>query len=989
MMSSSADDTHSRNGKKKKKKGKVGKVYPMHPVVNGKGSDREILIDQRSGKDKDLLETTTKRNSAANVISNYQMVKKGVEKFKGLKCGRRSTAGISSTKKFTLVRGIDASISPDPLSANVANAELIGYFGHLATSSDANLMIDLEYLELILNRGADINCTDKYGQTALHEISRTWDPDIAVFMIEKGSNVNQADLYGRTPLHVAAAVDFPEMIKVLLDNGAYLESLTEKEQQTPLHYAARNDACESMRILLKKGADIHVRDYKGRTPLLLAAELDRSETSHLLLEMGARAYDVDRTGHTALQVMVTKMPAVAKEGLNQLYRCDRANRKQYYDLHLLEPLPLDSGIEVPARTVLQSIVLYNQLELIMHPVCRQLIEVKWQKFGRTGAFKQLAFNLLFILMWTVLACSLKNPFEYTFPQDIWRLILEICGGILTIYQIVLELNEYSDSKKKFIAWRNWRITEIEKDFKFCHPQWPQERQYLDQEVSDIKDQAPSYFSDKWNLFDWLIYISLLIVTLLHVVDIFVNASGLSTATQNIFAIVIIFVWLRLMKSVRAFVRFGPFIVMLGLIASDFGTFLYLYGNFYVPYACAFWMTYGGNNGTIPSMMTVDQLMYSLFRITLVDEYDYEGMRQENVWMTYILLVSFLMISAILCINVLIAMLSNTFQRVYDNATAIAIMQQTKIILSIEDGLAKKKKRKYFDYIRAFCSPQSLYYDDDMTSEGGDDLKKMTFQIKDSLQELDEYIREEQHHAHNGNISSLRSEIEEMKQSHEKELKKVNSDLKVVQELLKAVLEQRSDRGGGGEGGDGGIRTLPTLSTQEPPWNDPPGNQTNEPRPTMATGSPRFVGRRDTGTPKPPLLAEDLMDGGPVGAPPKTPDLSVDDIESIRAFKKESKKQRKLRQQREEYLQLQLNSFDQPGGARVPGQGSVKRKGKSGTLPAIRQDGDEGDEEAPPESLVDLVRMQPSVLVRMPSNDYSLTLRHKGIHPNADEVHLSL
>eukprot|EP00057_Strongylocentrotus_purpuratus_P012319 XP_011666793.1 PREDICTED: uncharacterized protein LOC105439467 [Strongylocentrotus purpuratus] len=85
-------------------------------------------------------------------------------------------------------------------------------------------------------------------------------------------------------------------------------------------------------------------------------------------------------------------------------------------------------------------------------------------------------------------------------------------------------------------------------------------------------------------------------------------------------------------------------------------------------ACAFWMTYGGNNGTIPSMQTVDQLMYSLFRITLVDEYDYDGMRQENVWMTYILLVTFLMISAILCINLLIAMLSNTFQKVYDNAT---------------------------------------------------------------------------------------------------------------------------------------------------------------------------------------------------------------------------------------------------------------------------------------------------------------------------------
>ena len=42
-------------------------------------------------------------------------------------------------------------------------------------------------------------------------------------------------------------------------------------------------------------------------------------------------------------------------------------------------------------------------------------------------------------------------------------------------------------------------------------------------------------------------------------------------------------------------------------------------------ACAFWMMYGNNNGTIPSMNTPDRLAYSLLRITLVDEYEYEVM----------------------------------------------------------------------------------------------------------------------------------------------------------------------------------------------------------------------------------------------------------------------------------------------------------------------------------------------------------------------------
>lgn len=95
-MSSSADNGQTRNGKKKKKKGKVGKVFPMHPVIIQTGSDQEELL-KRSGKGhKDLLETTHKRNSAANFITNYQLVKKGVDKFKDLKCGRRSRNGGST-----------------------------------------------------------------------------------------------------------------------------------------------------------------------------------------------------------------------------------------------------------------------------------------------------------------------------------------------------------------------------------------------------------------------------------------------------------------------------------------------------------------------------------------------------------------------------------------------------------------------------------------------------------------------------------------------------------------------------------------------------------------------------------------------------------------------------------------------------------------------------------------------------------------------------
>lgn len=62
------------------------------------------------------------------------------------------------------------------------------------------------------------------------------------------------------------------------------------------------------------------------------------------------------------------------------------------------------------------------------------------------------------------------------------------------------------------------------------------------------------------------------------------------------------------------------------------------------------------------MSTVDQMLFSLYRITLVDDYEYDQMHAFDVVMTYILVGTFLGISAILCINLFIALLSDTFQR---------------------------------------------------------------------------------------------------------------------------------------------------------------------------------------------------------------------------------------------------------------------------------------------------------------------------------------
>ena len=66
---------------------------------------------------------------------------------------------------------------------------------------------------------------------------------------------------------------------------------------------------------------------------------------------------------------------------------------------------------------------------------------------------------------------------------------------------------------------------------------------------------------------------------------------------------------------------------------------------------------------------------------------------------------------------------------YDNAQANAMMQKAQTILSFWESMSHNSRENFLQYIESECSPLKLYYDDDMTETGEEDLKKVTIQIK--------------------------------------------------------------------------------------------------------------------------------------------------------------------------------------------------------------------------------------------------------------------
>lgn len=160
---------------------------------------------------------------------------------------------------------------------------------------------DVRILELLIDRGADIEARDSLGRTALsHAAERSGHPEIAEYLIGQGADPASRDtLYGMTPLMYAAWRNpETEILSILADHGTAHRDLLGR---TPLMWSLSNPNPEVFRMLLDRGAGIHDRTLKGESLLMVASREDVSgEAVRELLNLGARTDLKDRRGLTAL-----------------------------------------------------------------------------------------------------------------------------------------------------------------------------------------------------------------------------------------------------------------------------------------------------------------------------------------------------------------------------------------------------------------------------------------------------------------------------------------------------------------------------------------------------------------------------------------------------------------------------------------------------------------------------------------------------------------
>ena len=106
-------------------------------------------------------------------------------------------------------------------------------------------------------------------------------------------DVNFPNKFHQYPLHFAAKDGDAKLVKILLQNGAKINCLSE-DKSTPLHYAALNDnpqvdKIEAIKTLLEHGCQVDPKDSYGYTPFNYAVMFHEIEVIEELLNHGANA----------------------------------------------------------------------------------------------------------------------------------------------------------------------------------------------------------------------------------------------------------------------------------------------------------------------------------------------------------------------------------------------------------------------------------------------------------------------------------------------------------------------------------------------------------------------------------------------------------------------------------------------------------------------------------------------------------------------------
>ncbi|CAF0874251.1 unnamed protein product [Rotaria sordida] len=507
-----------------------------------------------------------------------------------------------------------------------------------------------------------------YGELPLLFACCTNQWNIAEILLKHGASMDATDSNGNNVLHLLVIHNLPKMYTKVKQR--WIETEESKKKASSDEDEDEDD--EDLLLDEKAVVPLWKRLNKdGFTPLTLAADLGQAEMFSFLLE----ERKITQWSYGPVACVLYPLDQVDLEFQNEE----------------------GDGEEKPVGA-LEIIVKNAHVELIMHPRLIDLVNKKWERFARRIFFRRFLITLFYLSIFLITTIMDQSRIETSEGEGEEAVVVSI----------------------EPLGWIQQAICTFGRLFVLAGAIWKGKAEFNEMTSMGIKKYFQTTGSGLLeNCLACLFCLSIYIVNIFRAFDLH--------AQTAVLAIAAIIGWGYMLFFVMAFRLTGPFVVMIyEMLFNDVLRFFIIYMVFLVGFSQAFFVLFD-NNGFSGFLVSVKQSFLGMLGDFDLDAYTDTSYRYISVT----LLISYIIVVTILLLNLLIAMMGDTYGNVIEGATQIWHLERARIVFAIENEMSTEERNldsnKYWTNIDGERYLQVEEVDDksflhDANDDGGDDKK---------------------------------------------------------------------------------------------------------------------------------------------------------------------------------------------------------------------------------------------------------------------------
>ncbi|XP_033121320.1 serine/threonine-protein phosphatase 6 regulatory ankyrin repeat subunit C-like isoform X2 [Anneissia japonica] len=551
------------------------------------------------------------------------------------------------------------NVQPDAPTYNtgIIPLHLAAQSGHLAVAG------------LLLSKSTNqLHIKDKKGRTCLHIAAANGHYEMVALLLGQGSDINTCDKSGLTALHYASKVGFLKVVKLLVESGAS-PKFESKDGKVPICYAATAQHYDVLSYLMKKDLNSQnlMDDKKFIFDLMVCGRYTQNiSIQEFVLRSPSPIEIAVRLSQIFVQLS-TKEKERTKDILAAAAFCEEiAVDLLSVSTSLKGPSQLLRSTDNRGMPFLDVLIECEQKEVVSHPSVQRYLSVIWMGGLDWASWRIILLFFTFIFLppvWIVFSLPLKQRFN---RLPIIKYMSYLVSHIFLIVLLVLT-TVYTGYIEDFIAnpsfiprWHEWLLLAWFSGLLMSEITNPGDRQGL----------------------GWIRVIILIIAAIGCTVHLGIIAPDKKTKQEVFYARNQLYAWClllsfaQLLEFLSVHHLFGPWGIIIRDLMMDlvkfmvilciflFGFMLHLAAVYQPVYEEEPDSEYGAVTDARNVLDTLEILFFSVFGLVEPDSLPPVTRNPSfTLTLTKIVFGTYLIVTLIVLINLLIAMMSDTYQRI--------------------------------------------------------------------------------------------------------------------------------------------------------------------------------------------------------------------------------------------------------------------------------------------------------------------------------------